>query len=78
MADVDGPPSFEHDIRPLFRDKDRARMEWAFDLWDHSSVKGNAPQILERVEDGDMPCDESWGRDRIDLFRSWIDGGMQP
>ena len=25
--------SYEQDIRPLFRDQDRARMEWAFDLW---------------------------------------------
>ena len=28
-----GPLSFERDIRPLFRDKDRTSMLRAFDLW---------------------------------------------
>lgn len=78
MAQADGRPSFERDIKPLFREKDRARMEWAFDLWEHADVKENAPQILQRLEDGDMPCDESWSRDKIDTFRAWMDGGMDP
>jgi hypothetical protein len=78
MAQADGRPSFDRDIKPLFRDKDRARMEWAFDLWERADVKENAPQILQRLEDGDMPCDESWSRDKIDLFRAWMDGGMDP
>jgi len=68
--------SFENDIRPLFRDKDRQRMEWAFDLWRYEDVKENAPAILQRLEDGDMPCDESWPPDRIATFRSWVQGGM--
>lgn len=53
-------------------------MQWAFDLWAHADVRENAPQILQRLEDGDMPCDEPWPKDRIEAFRSWMRGGMQP
>jgi hypothetical protein len=28
------------------------------------------------VEDGSMPCDESWPKDRVALFKRWIDEGM--
>ena len=68
-------PSFERDIRPLFRDKDRERMEWAFDLWKFLDVKENAEQILERLEDGDMPCDGAWSPEQISLFKTWIEAG---
>jgi hypothetical protein len=78
MGDQEGAISFERDIRPLFRDKDRVRMEWAFDLWRFEDVKENAPAILERLEVGDMPCDESWPEERIATFRSWTQGGMAP
>ncbi len=77
MSDQGGP-SFERDIRPLFRDKDRQRMEWAFDLWRYEDVKGNAPQILERLEEGDMPCDGGWPDDQIETFRRWMQEGMKP
>jgi len=70
--------SFENDVKPLFREKDRSRMEWAFDLWDYSAVKENADGILERLQEGDMPCDEAWPQEQIDLFRSWKEGGMAP
>ena len=73
-----GAPSFERDIRPLFRDKDRQRMEWAFDLWNRSDVAENAEQILERLEDGDMPCDGAWSEDQIGVFRTWMDAGTPP
>ena len=69
---------FEEDIKPLFRETDRSRMEWAFDLWDYDAVKDNAPAILERLEEGDMPCDGAWPPDQIDMFRAWIDGGYVP
>ncbi len=70
--------SFEDDIQPLFRESDRERMEWAFDLWEYSDVKENAQAILERLEDGDMPCDGEWPEEQVQLFRRWIDGGMAP
>ncbi|TMK81072.1 MAG: hypothetical protein E6G47_04945 [Actinobacteria bacterium] len=69
---------FEEDIKPLFRETDRSRMEWAFDLWDYDAVKENASGILERLEEGDMPCDGAWPPDQIDMFRAWIDGGYVP
>ena len=74
----DQAPGFEGDIKPLFRETDRARMEWAFDLWRYEDVRDNAPAILERLEDGDMPCDEEWPEDQVQLFRRWVDGGMAP
>jgi hypothetical protein len=78
MGDASSRLSYESDIRPLFRDKDRARMEFAFDLWDHADVKEHAPRILERLESGDMPCDAPWPDDQIDTFRRWMSSGMAP
>ena len=72
---TDGP-SFDGNIRPLFREKDRQRMEFAFDLWRYEDVKENATGILERLEAGDMPCDEAWPAEQIEAFRSWMQGGM--
>ncbi len=71
-------PSFERDIRPMFREKDRQRMEWAFDLWNPADVTENADQILERLEDGDMPCDGAWSDEQIGRFRAWKDAGTPP
>jgi hypothetical protein len=51
-------------------------MEWVFDLWRYEDVKENAAAILERLEVGDMPCDESWPPERIDQFRRWMNEGM--
>ena len=64
--------SFADDIKPLFREEDRASMDFAFDLWSYDDVKANATLILERVEDGTMPCDETWSEHRIEIFRNWI------
>ncbi len=72
------PVGFEDDIRPLFREKDRSQMEWAFDLWSYEDVKENADGILERLQDGDMPCDGEWSEDQIGLFKRWFEGGMAP
>lgn len=78
MGDQESGLSFEHDIRPLFREKDRQRMEWAFDLWRYEDVRENAPQILERLETGEMPCDGGWPEDQVAKFNSWMAGGMHP
>jgi hypothetical protein len=74
MADL----SFENDIKPLFRNEDRERMQWAFDLWRYEDVRDNSSGILERVEAGDMPCDGAWSPQQVDTFRSWVQGGMAP
>lgn len=69
-------PSFAQDIEPLFRDTDRSSMDFVFDLWDYQDVKDHAQDILERLSDGSMPCDEEWPQERIDLFKRWIESGM--
>jgi hypothetical protein len=76
MGTDEGVLSFERDIRPLFREKDRQRMEWAFDLWRYEDVKENAEAILERLDDGSMPCDEPWPPEQIQRLRTWVQGGM--
>ncbi len=53
-------------------------MEWAFDLWNHADVAENADLILERLEDGDMPCDGAWSAEQIDLFKGWKHAGTPP
>jgi len=67
--------SFEYDIRPLFRESDRDAMEAWFDLWAWEDVRDNAAEILERLEDGSMPCDDPWPEERITLFRRWLEAG---
>ncbi len=67
--------SFAADIKPLFREDDRASMDFAFDLWSYDDVRANATLILERVEDGTMPCDNAWPEEKIETFRGWITAG---
>jgi hypothetical protein len=71
-------PGFERDVKPLFRDVDQESMLSMFDLWSYDEVRENADAIVERLEDGTMPCDEPWPSERIDKFRAWVDGGMPP
>jgi hypothetical protein len=68
-------PSFEQDIKPLFRERDRNSMDFAFDLWDYEDVRENAPAILGRLTVGTMPCDGAWPEDQIALFRRWLEAG---
>jgi hypothetical protein len=53
-------------------------MLFAFDLRSYDDVRENAEEILERLEDGSMPCDEVWPQAQIERFRAWLAGGMQP
>lgn len=62
---------FEAMIRPLFRKQDVDAMAFAFRLDDYQSVKDRAAEILERLEEGTMPCDGPWPADRIAVFRRW-------
>ena len=71
----DEPMHFEQDIKPLFRERDRDSMRFAFDLWSADDVSTNADAILARLEAGTMPCDGAWPADRIAVFRRWIDAG---
>jgi hypothetical protein len=78
MGDDESAVGFDEDIKPLFREEDRQRMDWAFDLWDYEAVKDNSDTILERLEAGDMPCDGAWPDEDVAKFRAWIDAGMAP
>jgi hypothetical protein len=66
-------PSFEQDIRPLFRPGDLEAMSWAFDLSSHEDVKANAEDIYQRLAEGTMPCDRAWPEEQVRRFRAWID-----
>ena len=48
---------------------------FGLDLYDYERVKDRAAEILERLADGSMPCDEAWPEDRVTLFRRWMDEG---
>lgn len=72
------PVSFKTDILPLFRDKDRSSMSFAFDLGSYDEVSDNAGLILRRLRSGTMPCDGAWPAERVDLFERWIQAGKQP
>jgi hypothetical protein len=69
-------PGFAADIAPLFRAGDRDAMIDSFDLADVASVRANAAAILDAVDAEFMPCDEPWPRDRVELLRRWVEGGM--
>lgn len=72
---TDEPISFEQQIRPLFRERDRQSMKWAFDLSSHDDVARNGEAILERLRDGSMPCDGAWPDEQVALFERWIAEG---
>ena len=67
--------SFEQDIKPLFRERDRGSMRFAFDLWSYEDVSTHADAIYQRLEQGSMPCDRAWPAKRVDAFRRWIELG---
>jgi hypothetical protein len=67
--------SFEQDIKPLFRDKDRNSMQRAFDLFSYSDVSGHADAIVGALRSGRMPCDGAWPASQVETFQRWIDTG---
>ncbi|HEX6392093.1 MAG TPA: ferritin-like domain-containing protein [Acidimicrobiales bacterium] len=69
----DMPLSFGTHIRPLFRERDRQSMSFAFDLWSYDDVKEHARSILDRLRSGSMPCDGAWPEARTDVFQRWVD-----
>jgi hypothetical protein len=68
---------FEADIKPMFRVKDINAMKRKFDLSKYEDVKKYAEEIYERIYNGSMPCDGPWPDEDVELFRKWIDGGLQ-
>jgi hypothetical protein len=72
------PVSYETDVRPLFRDRDRSAMSFAFDLFSYDDVKASSSAILEQLESGSMPCDAPWSDEHVELFRGWVEQGCAP
>ncbi len=72
--------SFAAEIRPLFRDSPDvdSMKEYGLDLSSYEEVKAQAPGIYEQLENGSMPCDESWPPERLALFKRWMEEGMAP
>jgi len=74
-------PGFAHDIRPLFRDGDVACMtprgvKLADATW--MRTPANAQRVYNILHAGAMPPDGRWPDDKLGIFKSWIDGGLQP
>jgi hypothetical protein len=65
--------SFERDIKPLFRQRDRDAMPRAFDLFDYDDVVENADAIVGSLRSGQMPCDGAWPGEQEDKVQQWID-----
>lgn len=74
----EGAPTFEQDIKPLFRERDRGAMLSVaeFDLWARDDVAAHSQAILKRLEEGSMPCDQAWPAERVALFRQWVEADM--
>ena len=73
--DADEPVSFEAQVKPLFRERDRESMQRVFDLWSYDDVSQHADAILGRLQEGTMPCDGSWPQAQVDLFRRSAESG---
>jgi CDGSH-type Zn-finger protein/truncated hemoglobin YjbI len=71
------PVSFDAHIKPLFREKDRQSMSFAFDLWSEDDVRTHAAGILDRLRNGSMPCDGPWPEAWIALFQRWTESAQQ-
>jgi hypothetical protein len=70
--------SFERDIKPLFRESDRAAMSKAFDLWSATDVAAHGDAIVARLREGSMPCDGPWSAEQVEVVARWLDAGSQP
>ena len=71
----EGKLSFERDIKPLFRSKDRDSMLAAFDLFHYEDVVENADAIVGSLRSGQMPCDGAWPASQVEKLQQWIDAG---
>jgi hypothetical protein len=72
---ADEAPSFEKHIHPLFRERDRGSMKFAFDLWSYEDVSEHADAIVGKLRDGSMPCDGAWPAEQVTTFERWIAAG---
>ena len=74
---ADEPLGFDAHIKPMFRERDRNSMRFAFDLWSYDDVAEHAEAIHERIAAGSMPCDGRWPDAQTAALRRWIDEGKR-
>jgi hypothetical protein len=74
------PIGFAADIRLLFRDSPDidSMLGYGLDLSSYADVKARAAEIYEALANGSMPCDEAWPKEQLELFKRWMDEGMNP
>jgi hypothetical protein len=77
LPSADETVRFAQHIKPLFRSMDRQSMKWAFDLWSYEDVTKHANGILQRLQNGSMPCDGAWSPEQVETFQRWMKTGMQ-
>jgi hypothetical protein len=68
-------PPGERDIRPLFTDRNRTAMRWAFDLGDVDAVRQRTDAILDQLDFGRMFCYGAWLGEQVAVFRRWVETG---
>ena len=51
-------------------------MSFVMDLWSYDDVRKHATEILRRLENGTMPCDGAWPKEKVDVLRRWINSAM--
>jgi len=51
---------------------------YGLDLSNYNDVKARAAEIYEALANGSMPCDEPWPKERLTLFKQWMDQGAAP
>jgi CDGSH-type Zn-finger protein/truncated hemoglobin YjbI len=73
LPGLDEKLSFAAHIKPLFRERDRQSMLFAFDLWERDDVAAHGVAILQRLEAGTMPCDGAWPAEQVAVFRRWLE-----
>ena len=69
--------TFNDNIRTLFREKDRNLMPRHFELWNHEDGRANSDKILGCRQAGTMRCDRALPRERVALFRRWVEDGQK-
>jgi hypothetical protein len=72
---------YDHDIKPLFRDRDVACMNpRRIPLRDPNwmCVPANAALVYARLFNKTMPKDGPWPPERIAMFKQWMDEGCNP
>jgi CDGSH-type Zn-finger protein/truncated hemoglobin YjbI len=77
LPGADEQVRFDPHVKSLFRTRDRQSMRFAFDLWSFEDVKTHAAAILQRLQNGTMPCDGAWPQERVEVFARWVESGSK-